>query len=87
MHKTFIYLLERKEETLEDDSRGFVILADTEEEARELAAMEYQGKTPFFKPEDGAVWIDCTKSTCLLVGISTLKEKVAKFLMLDFKAG
>ena len=86
-HKTFIYLLERKGETLEDDYIGFVITADTEHETRICAAEQYADQEPFLDVEDGKIWMDSTKSTCLKLGVSVLREDKAKVLMANFKAG
>ncbi|HSG19963.1 MAG TPA: hypothetical protein VLA31_04265 [Burkholderiaceae bacterium] len=75
-----IYSLTRPAGTIGyDEAAGFVVVASSSKEAREIAANN-RGD------EGSAMWLEADRTTCQKIGTASLSQKAGKVLR-DFRAG
>ena len=72
---TNIYLLKREERGDYDEYCGHVIKANDEQSARNLAE----------RGDEGDIWKDETKTTCILIGTGI--DDIEELILSDYNAG
>lgn len=73
-----IYWLQRKDRVVYDEAAGFVVVAASSREARELAGTQSGDEGP-------TAWMDSSTSSCREVGTTNFKTSMV--LVRDFQAG
>jgi len=79
-----IYLLEGLRDTGYDSYNGFVVIADTEEEARALPGRG--GDESDFEQDGLTYWVNPKTSLCTLIG-TALPDAGRGIVISDFRAG